>query len=762
MESTQGKNTNWRRGLSSALKAPFTLPGKLYNAGATKNNNANVARRNRLRAALQVYVNAAQGNNTAQYIQAARALNVLLVEPTKGNREYAEGLGAMRVAPGTTPEQIRRAINARLSINRTKFLQNALVKNNVTNQNLKNIFGPNVNLSHRIFKSRFRINLNSARNLNNLNKLRQAIPKGMPNQIRNAYLEKIANKEEKIKAEATAKARNNTRSSRNASVGPNRKGNGPKGNGNGPKGNGNGPKGNGNKPNGNGNKPNGNGRGGGAITTTGIGKLKIQVGTGNNNLRRRIENLERAAANAQKAKVNSKNANKKANSNPNNAEAAKAAANALRAELEASRKELAASRAAVAAAEAAKANLQGKLANARATGVNVEGLRKAYAAAEAAAVSTEEKLKSKISELQEQAAAARRNANAARANAANKNATIAEHLAAKTAAEEAVARALAEKEALATEHALKEEELQRVSANKTASNAARNAALAEVEASKAREKEAATRVREANAARLSATAKATEATEQVAAKIQSLEAQLANVTRQKEANAARIAELQAQGVNTEGLRATAARHRANANRLRVEANSLRRQLAVYSTVSNVAGLVGSGLSTVAGWVAAGSRAATDPFFRNRKPVTPPSRAGNNNAAKRRRVEAERLAAMRLSTATGTGTVTSIPFRPGGSIIAQEGYGRSTYGPQQLVNTQTVTQNNNPMLRFALRNTVIPALMKEFTTIRNSRNSKNIKVSRLTELNGRVKTIRFPEMTRNLRAEIETLRATLSS
>ena len=228
-----------------------------------------------------------------------------------------------------------------------------------------------------------------------------------------------------------------------------------------------------------------------------------------------------------------KKANANANARPNNANAAKANANAARRELEAMRKELEALTAAKAAAEAEKLNLQSKLEKAQETGANVNSLRQAYTKAQNAAVKMEANFKAKLTEATEEAKQARANANAARTNAEAKQqraeraeATAADHLAAKEAAETAASEAanaaeaaLAEKAALNTQYALAEIRIKAVTANKNASAAERNAARANAAAARARTAEANARARAAESARLSATAAATAAIRKASANV---------------------------------------------------------------------------------------------------------------------------------------------------------------------------------------------------------------------------------------------------
>ena len=582
--------------------------GALKLLGPTQNNNANTARRTQLRTALEKYVGAKTHTN---YITAARALNALLSEPTRNNREYKNGLGVMRVTSGTTAANIRRAINSRLQINRTQFLKAALINTNVTNQTLKNVFGSNVDLSYRIYSSRFQTNLNSARTLNNLNRLAAAIPRNHPGT--DNFRQRIANKRNQLKAQNKEVQ---------TGAGPNGNGNkGPKGNGNkGPKGNGNGNKGP--KGNGNGNKGSTRNTGSGA-TATGIGKLKIQIGTGNSNLRKRLENLERAKNASERAKANAKSANAKANANPGNTNAARANANAARAELEAVKAELEALKTAATAAETAKATLQEQLVAAQATGANVEGLRRQLANTQAAASQLKSQMGRQIANAKAKAARANANAARARTNAVSakeranaSEATVAEHLAARQAAERsaheastAAATAQAEKAALNTQYALAQARINAVTANTQATAAERNAARANAAAARARAKEANARARTAEEARLSATAAATKAMQNATAQVNSIKRQLTNATQKAEANAAKIARLTAQGANTSALNAA----RANAVRHAAEANRLRRELTTAST----GGLIRSSVGFAYGagsMLAAGLRKGTNVLF----------------------------------------------------------------------------------------------------------------------------------------------------
>lgn len=487
--------------------------------GPTQNNNANRARRNALKQALTVY---AQSSNYKSYITAARTLNSLFVNVPKNNREYTKGLGVLRVTAGTTPGNIRRKINERLGLNRSKFLKNALINKNVTNKNLKNVFGPNVNLSYRLYSSRFQTNLASARTIQNLNKLEANIPRNHPNA--NNYRTRISNKRNQLKPPLPniVTPPNNVKPPLPNIVSP---------------------------PNNNRN------RGGGSSTVTGIGKLKIQIGTGNSNLRKRLENLERAKANAEKAKENAKKANVNANTRPGNANAARANANAARAALEAMKKELEALTAAKMAAETEKANLQGKLETAQATGANVNSLRRAYANAQNAATRMESNFKAKLTEATAEAEKARANANTAKANAATAasaaakaNATAAEHLAAKEAsnkaaseASNAASAALAAKAAMNTQYALAQLKIKAITANKNATNAEKSAAIANAAAARARMAQANARARNAEAARLSATSAATAAMRKASANVAEVRLQLEAAQKNAASAAARAA-----------------------------------------------------------------------------------------------------------------------------------------------------------------------------------------------------------------------------
>ena len=451
--------------------------------GPTQNNNTNRARQTALKQALSVY---AQSSNYKSYITAARTLNSLLANVPRNNREYTKGLGVLRVTTGTTPGNIRRKINERLGLNRRNFLKNALINKNVTNKNLTNVFGPNVNLSYRLYTSRFQTNLASARTIQNLNKLEANIPRNHPNA--NNYRSRISNKRNQLKPPPNI-------------VSP--------------------PPPNIVKPPPSGN--NGNGNRGGSSTVTGIGKLKIQIGTGNSNLRKRLENLERVSKEAANAKVIAKKANANANARPNNANAARVNANAARRELEAMRKELEALTAAKAAAEAEKVNLQARVNAAEAAGAaNVNSLRGQLSNAKAAAEKMESNFKGKFEEVTADAQQARMNANAAKAKAAKaanaaraSNATAAEHLAAKTAAERAASEAqqAAETAKLAQQASNSRLKIARnaqliLAKNKLASIKERNAAIARVRNAEAAVMNAQKIANAAEAARREANARA--------------------------------------------------------------------------------------------------------------------------------------------------------------------------------------------------------------------------------------------------------------
>ena len=481
--------------------------------GPTKNNNANRARQNALKRALSVYGGSV---NYKSYITAARTLNSLLANMPRNNREYTKGLGVLRVTAGTTPENIRRKINERLGLNRTKFLKNALINKNVSNKNLTNVFGPNVNLSYRLYSSRFQTNLNSARTVQNLNKLEANIPRNHPNA--NKYRTSISNKRNQLKPPPP----NIVSPPPPNIVSP---------------------------PNNNRNRKGGN------STVTGIGKLKIQIGTGNSNLRKRLENLERARNASERAKANAKKANVNANTRPGNANAARANANAARAALEAMKTELEALTAAKMAAEAGKANLQGKLETAQATGANVNSLRRAYANAQSAATKMESNFKAKLTEATAEAERARANANAAKANAATAanaaakaNATAAEHLAAKEAAQRAASvasnaasAALAAKAATNTQYALAQLQIKAITANKKATNAEKSAAIANAAEARAIMAQANARARNAEAARLSATSAATAAMRKASANVAEVRLQLEAAQKNAASAAARAA-----------------------------------------------------------------------------------------------------------------------------------------------------------------------------------------------------------------------------
>lgn len=672
--------------------------------GPTQNNNANRARQNALKQAIAEYAKVFNGANHLAYIKAARKLNSVLAEPPKNNREYKNGLAVLRVTPGTTAANIRRKINERLNLNRRKFLNTALLNTSVSHQNIKNVFGSNTNLSYRIFANRFNSNLVKANTLNKLRNLEASIPAGHPSATN------YRNRIEKKRANVSSKAPNvqpppppNVKPSPNNGA-KNKTNNGSKN----VKGN-NGAK----------NKTNrGTSSGGATASAVGIGSQIIQIGSGNSsNLRKRLENLERARNASERAKTTAKNANVRANANPGNANAARRNANAARAALEAMRIEFEAVKAAAAAAEAEKVKLQARVTAAEASGsANVNSLRAQLLNAKAAAERIRNEFTASITEVRAEAEKARANANATRANAENKKkraesaeATAAEHLAAKQAAEtaanaarESAEKARIEKDGAYADLATALTQIAGLKRTKQANSTERNAAaarLAHAQAAAAAATEAASR---ANAARLAANARANAASRNANAKVEAIQKQLANATKQAERNAAKIATLTAQGANTSALNAA----RANAARHAAEENRLRRQLASVSTgkVVNVAKGVVYG---VGGVLAAGLRGGLNLLSRAPVQTTVSLQRGNaNNNAFKRRAAAEALGQIK-------GTVTSIPFGPNGKIIAQEGYGRSAYGPQQLLSMNGNTRQSNMYRRVATQSLNEESLLRQY-------------------------------------------------
>jgi hypothetical protein len=686
--------------------------------GPTQNNNANRARQNALKQAITEYAKVFNGENHIAYIKTARKLNSVLAEPPKNNREYKNGLAVLRVTAGTTAANIRRKINERLRLNRTKFLKTALLNTAITQQNLKNVFGSNTNLSYRIFANRFNGNLVTANTLNKLRNLEAAIPAGHPSA--NKYKKKIANKRNNVSSKAPVVQPPNNKGNKGPNVkpSPNNKGN------NRPKNN----KGNRGAPS-----------GGATASAVGIGSQIIQIGSGNSNLRRRLENLERARNASERAKANVKNTNAKAKANPGNANAARANANAARAALEAMKKELEALTAAKMAAEAEKAKLQSNLEAAQATGANVEALRKAYANAQNAATKMESNFKAKLTEATEEAEKARANANAAKANATAKEtaaakatATAAEHLEARKAAEKAASEAsnaasaaLVAKEASNTQYALAQVQIKAITANKNATNAEKSAAIANAAAARARMAEANARARNAEAARLSATSAATVAMRKAAANVAKIQKQLVNATEQAERNAANIARLTAQGATKAQVNAA----RANAARHAAEANRLRREL----TTASAGGLVrsGTGLAYGAGsMLAAGLRRGTNALFgalpvqatvslQRSAPAISRNSARYANNARRRQAAAEARA--QYSSSSLIRGENELKTNIAGSKFIQEP--KINLKPYRNRYTQAMAYGNSALQLTAL--TQLQRNLRGFTPNNSTRNNKRI-------------------------------------